>query len=635
MTDSLEFDPGEIQSVQGQEYVRSDGLREAGKPDYEWLGSFLDNYGKIALPMKQALDRYYAERELAYNALADQHQFMGDALGDFLNLMQRTDDEGGRAISNVFNGPSGPGTVDGPSGPAQLVVGPNGSMPIDPAARGATPDAATPVGPGPVGSGAPDRMAPQPPAAEANTSNGTELAGAPAAPLAGQTPSAARDGEPRPQGHSQHAQTAPAQPPAGGPPSGGAAPGGGPGPTVMVPPTAPPGTTSPVAATAAGQVPGEPVAPIPVFPGAAPAGQRRAAGPSHDVDPGVNEDLVLARTLLAAILAAVSAGGARQSMRRVDWSVSVMLGPGGPSVFVTTSEGRGWLPSGLFLPQEVSVPWLSEVADAAPAEEEIADPARALVEFARTWGERSGARLTALVSSAGIDDELRALMGDSVGIEANIGPAGSDVDLAAPGAGLVDRFTATGGTAADVPESQVMAQCVRLAADANAQVVRSVGAWLERDVPEAAAARGLREQICAAVHAGRDVPEQLWQDLWNADAAVEAALAGHRSQVGAVNRRDVRLNSQSVVTRLLFERRCNELVLLLANGASQQTLRDVTYSHGHVVDHPALGRAPVAAAEVRGDRPVVAAPGGVLAPPVSPPAATPRTSSADDQAVRP
>jgi hypothetical protein len=311
-----------------------------------------------------------------------------------------------------------------------------------------------------------------------------------------------------------------------------------------------------------------------------------------------------------------------------------MRGAGGPSVFVTTNEGRGWLPAGLFLPQEVSVPWWSEVADAAPAGENIADPAHALVEFARAWGERSGARLTALVSSASIGDELRALVGESVDVEANLGPARSDVDLAVPGAGLVDRLTATGGAAADVPENQTMAQCLRLAADAHAQVVRAVGAGLERTAGEVVVARRLRERICAAMEAGRDVPEQLWQDLRNVDAAVEAALAAHRSHAGEVDRGNVRLDRPSVVRQLLFERRCNELVLLLANGASQQTLRDVTYSHGQVFGHPAFARAAMAAAEVPCDRPVVAAPGGTFAPSVSPPAVTPSMSGAYDRAGR-
>jgi hypothetical protein len=655
MTDRFQMDPGEVQSIRGQEYARADGLREAGIPHYDWLAQFPDSYGKTAWPVLQALNRYYAERERAFNALADQHRKMADALGTFLINMQRTDEDGAHDIRNAFNDgprepatgaqppaggpPPGGGVPDGGPGPG-VVVTPTGPP-------GTTPSVgATPVGSGPVGSGAPDRTASQP-AAAANGPNGAELAGAPGAVPAGLIPSGTGDGAPGTHGQSQHRQTAPvagAQPPAGGPPGGGP-PGGGPGPSVVVPPTAPPGTTPPVAATPNGQVPGapvadtpngqvpgEPVSPVPVFAGAAPAERERGTEPSQAGDPEGHDDLLLARTLLASVLAAVAEGGTRQSTSRVDWAVSVMRGAGGPSVFVTTNEGRGWLPAGLFLPQEVSVPWWSEVADAAPAGENIADPAHALVEFARAWGERSGARLTALVSSAGIDDELRALVGESVDVEANIGPARSDVDLAAPGAGLVDRLKATGGAAGDVPENQVMAHCLRLAADAHAQVVRTV-AGLERTAGEVAVARGLREQICAAIEAGRDVPEQLWQDLRNADAAVEASLAAYRSHAGGVDRGNVRLDRPSVVRQLLFERRCNELVLLLANGASQQTLRDVTYSHGQVVDHPALGRAPVVAAQATGDRPVVAAPGGVLAPPVSPPAATPRTSSADDQAV--
>jgi hypothetical protein len=152
MNDRFQMDPDEVRSTADQEHVYADGLDEAGIPPYDWLVSFLDNYGKIAWPVKNALDRYYAKRQQDYNALADQHRYTGDALRAFVRDMQHTDEDGSHAISNVFNdGPSGPGAAPltpGPSGPGPLAGGPNGSMPIDPVGNGATPgaDGADPTG---------------------------------------------------------------------------------------------------------------------------------------------------------------------------------------------------------------------------------------------------------------------------------------------------------------------------------------------------------------------------------------------------------------------------------------------------------------------------------------------------------
>ncbi|WP_217998111.1 hypothetical protein, partial [Nocardia paucivorans] len=54
-----------------------------------------------------------------------------------------------------------------------------------------------------------------------------------------------------------------------------------------------------------------------------------------------------------------------------------------------SNEGRGWLPTDLYLPREVTTPWMWSVAEGA-AWEGVADPARILAEFALAWGAKSG-----------------------------------------------------------------------------------------------------------------------------------------------------------------------------------------------------------------------------------------------------
>jgi hypothetical protein len=603
----LSFNPDDVRrQIQLERQTAAERLEQA-KPPTPWLENFEDNYGKLARPVQKALVKYYKARKEAFNHLADQHESMADGLARFLEMMDQTDAEGASKIRSVFgDGPLGP---LGPSWPGTLAGLPDGSTPHVGALNGSTPT--------------------EPVTGTNGTAGGRDPLGG------GQGPLSPTDGQPASQGQARPGEAAPPLAPPDAPRTFET-----PTPVVDSPgqvagaPIAPPDaprtfeTPTPVV-DSPGQVAGAPIAPA-MFPGAVPAAQRRTSDTSDLGELDEFDDLLLARTLLAAILAAVSAGGARQSMAGVDWSVSVMRGPAGAAVFLTTNEGRGWVPAGLFLPRQVSLPPLSAVADADW--EDIADPARVLVEFGRVWGAASGARLTALVSSTGITDELRALLDSSVGVEANVGPESSDLDLAVAGPGLVDRLAAMGANTADVPDDQVVARCVRLAADAHSQVVRTAGAELEWAVPEVAAARGLRQKICATAQAGGEVPEQAWRDLWTADAAIKATMAARRSQVGDVSVGGMRPGRDDVAAQLLLERRCNEMALLLTGGASQQTLRDVTYSQRQLLDHPQFAPAPVAA-EAR-DRAVVATPEGAVPPPVSPPAASAWTATPEDQAGR-
>src|SRR5207248_1784596 len=95
------------------------------------------------------------------------------------------------------------------------------------------------------------------------------------------------------------------------------------------------------------------------FAAAVAAAKERENEPAHVVNGDADNDLIIARTLLAAVLAVVE-----DSVAGTTWAVSVMRGPEGAGVFLTSNEGRGWLPAGLFLPREVSSPWLwDEILD--------------------------------------------------------------------------------------------------------------------------------------------------------------------------------------------------------------------------------------------------------------------------------
>lgn len=123
--------------------------------------------------------------------------------------------------------------------------------------------------------------------------------------------------------------------------------------------------------------------------------------------------------------------------------------PVGPIVLLTSTEGRGWLPPGLFLPSEIALPWrwdvvLDNVArEATAALEGTTDPARMLAEFG-LMGRLRSVRISALVSSAAITDDLRAALGDDVAIEGRVSAAESAVDFTSPGIGLVDRLALAG-----------------------------------------------------------------------------------------------------------------------------------------------------------------------------------------------
>ncbi|WP_280481060.1 hypothetical protein [Nocardia cyriacigeorgica] len=313
------------------------------------------------------------------------------------------------------------------------------------------------------------------------------------------------------------------------------------------------------------------------------AAMAAAAGPSFVLGDKVDGDLVLARTLLAGVLAAAPPVVGQAA------AVAVMRHSGGVSAFLTTNEGRGWLPAGVFVPPELSTPWMWSVSE-GPAWEGLSDPARVLAEFGVAWGRKSGARLTALASSLPIAAMLRAQLGEV----ATIGevPASAEMDLSARTGKLVDRLELTASPrmlarAAAVPEDEFHARCVDLAVDAHQRVTRALG-----DSADALGVPAQRERILRAVREGREVPQQWYDELRDLDDLLAASMVARRFDASRVTLGELRSEHSgaegSALRAMVFERRCDELVLLLAGEPTRQRLRDAMYAHAQVIGHPAL-----------------------------------------------
>ncbi|WP_159850117.1 hypothetical protein [Nocardia sp. CY41] len=336
------------------------------------------------------------------------------------------------------------------------------------------------------------------------------------------------------------------------------------------------------------------------------AAMTSAAAPAFVLGARVDGDLVLARTLLAGVLAA---GGA--AVLGLGWAVSVMRHQSGITAFVTSNEGRGWIPAGLYLPREISTPWVWEVAESAW--EGVADPSRVLAEFGIAWGRKSGARLTAVVSSTEVDAELRRQLGE-VPVEGEVA-ASSAMDFSAPRPSLVDRLELVAAPAlvqraATTPESEIWLRCWELASDAHVRV-HSAGLGS----PAALGAPAARERILGALRQRREVPQEWWEELRDADDLLTATMLARRADVSRVALGDLRADhadgryasEMSGLRAMVFERRCDELVLLLAEPATRQSLRDAMYAHTQIMGHPAFVAPAPAPAAAPPRRPTITA----------------------------
>lgn len=323
-----------------------------------------------------------------------------------------------------------------------------------------------------------------------------------------------------------------------------------------------------------------------------------AATPAFEVGGiRVDGDLVLARTILGGILSAVES-----SWSGVGYAVSVMRHPGGVRAFVASNEGRGWLPPGLYLPRATSTPLLWSAANYA-AWEGISDPARVLAEFALAWEAKSGARLSALVSSQRIERDMRRQLGETP-VEGPIAPS-SVMPLTAPGPGLVDRLGLVGSPqlvarVERVPAHLIGASCAELAWDAHDRVGQ-----LASSSAETLGVPALRERVLTAVRGRREVPAQWWDELRDIDDLLAATILARRTDVSGVPLGELRSSRSApeltALRAMVFQRRCDELALMLALPLDQQLLRDAVYAHGQIVDHPALTTAPQVSAAAVGD----------------------------------
>lgn len=621
MPERLDIDPELLRQLALQHELVGNETWDWAQPPTDWLANFEPTYGKIANPVKEALERYYEARQRAGEALAREHWQTARSLRDSADTYERVDAEGARTVADPDGEGRHPDTMFG--SPAPLV---NGGPVGNATGSGPVPvGAAPPNGSGvmPTGTTPPSGID-QPGTGMPVGGTGSATPGAPVAP--GGMPGGETTA---PSGATPAAATAA---PGVGAGTGTPGTGTGTGPiggAAAVPPGAMAGGSMPVSAGSGGEdratappsgatadgtgVP--PIVPTP-FNSAVSAATDKEAEPNYIVGDAVNEDLVLARTLLGAVLAATD------SQVGMTWAVAVLRGPAGAGMFITSNEGRGWLPAGLFLPRQVSTPWLWDEllgadGDEAAPWEGVADPARVLAEFGRVWGAKANAALSALVSSGPIDPGLRGRFGD-VAMEGLVGPS-TDVDLRVLTPDTADRLGITGSVPAlesvsAVADVDVRARCIGLAVDAHTQLGRvSIPGY--RD---AFGVRALRDRILAKVERGEEIPESWWDELRDADDLLAATMVSQRIDVGRVDLGAIRVGDEAGMLRaLVWERRCNELVALLNQESDRQVLRDAVYAHSQLLEHPAFVPQPAAVDTVDTvvERPTSVAPTGAVSAP--------------------
>lgn len=297
---------------------------------------------------------------------------------------------------------------------------------------------------------------------------------------------------------------------------------------------------------------------------------------------------VLAQSLLARLLSATD-----DSPLAPGWAVAVLDHGDGLAAVVTSTEGRSWLPASLYLPRALTTPWAWDAARDA-GWEGVADPARILVEFALIRERTAGARLLALASSRPITATLRQALPH---VPMHEVVACGDSVFSAPGPGLVDRLELTCSPrlldrVRAVPPDQLAAKLRTLAHDAHTRLARAgLG-----DPATLFDAPALRERLLTTRRDRRPIRMSWWEDLRDADDLLAATapalhLDADRIPVGDLGSgpRDRDLDRLRALT---LHRRANELVLLLAHAPTTQTLREATYVHTLLAEHPLLTPGP-------------------------------------------
>ncbi|AHH15895.1 hypothetical protein NONO_c10880 [Nocardia nova SH22a] len=588
MADYLNLEPDELRAIALQYDAYIDAVRKWGEIPKDWLREFPDSYGSIAGPLHDALHDYYQRRHEKAEAQAEAAARTRDSLRAAADGFDKTDDTGKHQLGKAFPGAGPDRTPSGPGEPP--AVRPNTPEPHEYSLRhipdavsepgqdggpavSATPPTAGPIDPPrsmpyaehPVDDTAPAHTAPQFVSPTAGDSAGEHSAAAePSEPgdPSGSADSSAPVGSFAP----VHAPTGQAMPPMAPTAS---------GPTVPAPDRPPrPLRTGPFAVSAH---------PTP--------GQRE--GLPLVVGDGMDDDLALARALLSAVLSAVD-----DTARGVEWATGVARTDRGTVVLLTSTEGRGWIPAGLFLPSEVLVLWRWDSlldADGRAAMtrfENNADPARIITEFGRHVSRTRRGRLRALASSIRVDDFVRAALGDEVAIADGVVAGESAVDLSEPGTGLADRLDMAGSPISKqradlVPDADIHAVCLQLASAAD-ELVRRV---VPGDDPATGAQRARRRRALDSLRTEHTMVTGTATPA-TSSTAVFAPSTGSRAPGGLAIRSGAVAPPSSDVDierGRALERRADELIsLLLAGNGDRRMLRDILYVHDQIAEHPQL-----------------------------------------------
>ncbi|MGA4790897.1 type VII secretion target [Nocardia sp. AB354] len=600
MSDYLYIEPDQLREMARQHEQWAESLHKWGEIPEGWLKRFQSEYGTIADPVRHELNTYYQNRHEKAEFLVRKHLRTRDELLATAAALEEAEHQGGGDINRVGGGGAPAGTEPAQPGP----TGPTGPGRDVPGRPGIPPESESPVRPG-----RPPATVSDIPARDTNERSGPvdPVPAAAAAQTSGAVPPAAMSGAPA--GAVMPGVSLPVGdvvPPTGevdlrgsrvdapGTVAWDSTPTDSQGPLGTVPgiSSGPPvGATGAVGGMDAIQRGTSPTLPNGLAAAISDAKRRQtlpAAG-----EPAV-EDLVLARTLLAGVLAAVAG-----SAPGLEWAVALSRNPRRPGrlvIALTSNEGRGWLPAGLFLPPEVIIPWRhdsilgTDEQKIIGALEGSADPSRILFEFGSLVSRHADIRFTALASSTAVSDDIRTALGRDVGVADLVTSEESAVDLTTADGVLVDRLTLAGSAeslqlATTVPEWEIRERCLELAraADLRLSATRPVA---DRETLDR---RAWRAQILDALSTGRPVPPMWWDRLRAVDGQ-ETALPWRRTDPSGIPIGSfVDLPPTEPSRTAFFERRADELLLLIASGLpDRQRLRDVLYSYGQIAEHPAL-----------------------------------------------
>ncbi|MBF6483165.1 hypothetical protein IU431_03195 [Nocardia otitidiscaviarum] len=582
MVNQLRLDPDNLRALADRHDRAAAKIREAGRIPEGWIGRFRSQYGTIAEPMRAALADYFDRRHRRAEKQAARHERTRDILRAAANELEHRDHDSGRNIGDRGRGFD---TVPTSGGPVPASTAPAATSPVVTPSVVTNPPAVTPgpstpnsVPSGPV-TGRPvapqhlpdDSSAPAaiPGASAQNRSDSQHSGLSTRPPVSGEPP--------RAQENTGRAGGSGTAPPPGGPTGlGSPAPAGV---TVSGPGAGPPPVAGLAAADAHSRAQStgaaRPASPRTVGAAATRSGARQRLQPTSKAE---SPDLAAARRLLASILDAVGS-----TAPALAWSVAALRSPVGMALFLTTNEGRGWLPPGLYLPRNLSTPWRRDDAVGVresdwAAWEQYTDPARILVEFARIFGPRANASLTALVSSDHIDPQLLADNPETA-VGERVEPA-NEVNLRSPGPRTVDRLGFAGSADAlaeafGVPRAARATRGLALAVDAHHRVRRA-----DATPMAAVPVEQLREQTLALLEAGEPAPKQWWAELRQADNALVEVIRSHAA------------GDRETLRSLVFQRRCTELALLLDGQPGYRRLRDQFYAYEQIVKHPAFADSP-------------------------------------------